>query len=221
MILVSQSYTAGSHHRNEELRECRIRNEESGLFDRVEYLDGESRVLSFSELFDHCTSRYRGKWCVIANSDITFGSTSYLLKSLRRDGRLVALTRWEGHSGPRFLGHQYGDGFFSGSQDSWAFVAGSLPRPDSDIPLAVNGCDQVIAGWACDVGCEVVNPSLSIKTTHVHAVDDRTDSRGAMAGLYGYPQITTMRTTGDVLCHDWPRSDGEWEFEWRLYRSAK
>lgn len=221
MILVSQSYTPASSQRDEELRGCRLHNEESALFDRVEYIDGSSRVLSFSELYDHCTSKYRGQWCVIANSDIQFGSTAYLLRSLKREGLIVALTRWEDHCGPRFIGRMHGDRFYSGSQDSWAFVAGSIPRPADDIPLGVIGCDQVIVGWACLAGADVIDPALSIKTTHLHAVDDRPEDRPTLTGFYGYPHLTTMATSGDVLCHDWPRRDGEWEYEWQLYRSPK
>jgi hypothetical protein len=221
MILVSQSYTASSYQRNEELQRVRFRNETSGLFDRVEYLDAGERTISFSEMYSHCESRYRGQWCVISNSDITFGSTAYLLRSMKKEGRLVALTRWEDHAGPRFVGHYDEDRLFSGSQDSWAFLAGCIPRPGLDIPLGVNGCDQVIAGWACLAKAEVINPALSIKTTHIHSCDDRPADRQSMAGFFGYPQLTTTHTTGDVLCHDWPRKDGEWEFDWQLYRSMK
>ena len=221
MILVSQSYTASSDHRNQELQRARLHNETSGLFDRVEYLDAGERTISFSELHDHCLSKYRGLWCVIANSDITFNATAYMLKGLNRENRLVALTRWEDYSGPRFIGHMSDGRFYSGSQDSWAFLAGSLPTLSIDIPLAVNGCDQVIAGWACMEKVEVINPALTIKTTHVHAVDDRPDDRPAAAGYFGYPHLTTMNTSGEVLCHDWPRADGEWEYECRLYRFEK
>ena len=221
MILVSQSYTASSDQRNEELQRARLHNENYGLFDRVEYLDAGDRTISFSELHDHCLSKYRGQWCVIANSDILFNATAYMLKGLKKDNRLVALTRWEDYSGPRYIGFMHGDRFYSGSQDSWAFVAGGIEPPTFDIPLAVVGCDQAIAGWACLGGVEVINPALAIKTTHVHAVDDRPEDRPAASGFFGYPHLTTMHTTGEVMCHEWPRADGEWEKEWQQYRYAK
>lgn len=221
MILVSQSYSSSSDERNSELLKCRLHNETSGLFDRVEYLEGGDRTISFSEMYAHCESRYRGQWCVIANSDITFGSTAYLLRSMKKEGLLVALTRWEDHASPRLIGHYHEDRLFSGSQDSWAFLAGSIPRPSLDIPLGVNGCDQAIAGWAVLAKAEVTDPALSIKTMHLHSCDDRPADRKSMTGFFGYPQITTTHTSGDVLCHDWPRKDGEWEYEWQLYRSMK
>ena len=221
MILVSQSYTPQSEHRRQELRRVRLHNETSGMFDRVEYLEAGDRTISFSELHEHCVSKYRGEWCVIANSDITFNATAYMLRGLKKAGRLVALTRWESHYGPRFIGQQHEDKFFSGSQDSWAFLAGSLSLPTSDIPLAAVGCDQVIAGWACREKLELTNPALTIKTTHVHELDDRPSNRPVASGFFGYPHLTTMHTSGEVLCHEWPRADGEWEYEWRLYRYGK
>jgi hypothetical protein len=221
MILVSQSYTATSDKRNSELLKCRLHNEDSGLFDRVEYLDGRDRTLSFSELLSHCVSKYRGQWCVISNSDITFSSTAYMLRGMKREGRLVALTRWEDFSGPRFVGFMSGDKFFSGTQDSWAFVAGSLPELQVDIPLGVVGCDQLIAGWGVTSGLEVIDPALSIRTTHLHSIEDRPEDRPALSGFFGYPHLTTMNSSGEVLCHDWPNKDGEWEFDWQLYRYAR
>jgi hypothetical protein len=67
----------------------------------------------------------------------------------------------------------------------------------------------------------VINPALTIKTTHVHSVDDRSANRPAATGFFGYPHLTTMHVSGEVLCHAWPRADGEWEQEWQLYRFEK
>jgi hypothetical protein len=221
MILVSQSYIDLDEVRNEELQKCKKHNEDYGLFDRVEYLDGGSRVLSFGELHEHCVSKYRGQWCVIANSDIMFNATAYMLKGLKKAGRLVALTRWDDYHGPRIMGKEVDGRLYSGTQDSWAFLAGSLPEIIGDIPLGVIGCDQVIAGWAAWHGVEVINPALSIKTTHVHSGKERPSDRKMITGFFGYPHLTTMHTSGDVMCHYWPREDGKWEQDWRLYQYKK
>jgi hypothetical protein len=221
MILVSQSYTTKSERRNEELLACRKHNEESYLFDKVEYLDGESRTLSFNELHDHCVSKHRGRWCVIANSDIVFNSTAYMLKGLERAGRLVALTRWNDYHGPFIVGKDREGRHYSGSQDCWAFLAGTLPKMAQELPLGVMCCDQIIAGWAVSCGLELIDPAFTIKTTHVHTVDDRPADRPFLRGFYGYPHLTTMATSGEVLCHEWPNREGKWEQEWTLYRYVK
>lgn len=212
MILVSQSYSPKEEPRARELLKCRRLNESSGLFDKVEYLHSPDRVLSFSELYDRCTTMYRGRVCVIANSDILFGSSVYQLRSFCCDGRLVALTRWETHSSPRVIGHIINDRLFSGSQDCWGFLAGSIPPPtEGEIPLAAVGCDQVICGWAVRAGAQVINPALAVRTLHVHAEDTRPEDRQIMSGFFGYPELTTARVTTAVACHEWPAEEIQWE----------
>lgn len=214
MILVSQWYTPGEEQRRKELQRCRSLNEASGLFDVVEYLDGDSRRWSFGELVNHCNEKYAGKSCVIANTDIALDS-SYGLRSFCKENRLVALTRWENPTGPRFIGHQGGDRYFSGSQDSWAFIAGSMPPVDIDIPMGVVACDNVIVGWAVRNGVEVVNPAISVRTMHHHEDKSRPE-RHSVFGYYGYPELTASTTTGSVLCHHWPTLDGRYEMEMEI-----
>jgi hypothetical protein len=219
MILVTQSYETGDEARDGELAAALASNRSCGVFDKIETLDGSKERISFNEMLEHCGKMYHGRYCVIANSDISFGYTSYCLNLFKRENLLVALTRWESSRSPRFIGHMHGNRFFSGSQDAWGFVAGSIGTPSSEIPLGVIGCDQVIAGWAAQSGIEVVNPSLSIRTTHHHAKP--TEGQQAMSGFFGYPQMTTNNTTGDVMCHHWPSLSGEWSFEWQLLATKR
>jgi hypothetical protein len=222
MILVSQSYVADTEDRNRELQACRENNENSGVFSRVEYLDGTRQRLTFNELVEHCNRKYRGTLCVVANSDITFGSSVYSLVGLKKPNRLIALTRWETVSSPRFLGWMRDESFYSGSQDSWAFVAGEIPKLSAEIPLGIVGCDSVIAGWGVLSGMELINPCLTIRTMHVHAKPvERSESDPALGGFFGYPEATTLNTTGRVLCHHWPSEDGTWEFKWQLCHTKK
>lgn len=214
MILVSQWYDPGSDKRRKELKWCRSLNESSSLFDSVEYVDGQSRRWTFGELVTHCAEKYHGKPCVIANTDIVMDQ-AFGLRWFCKENRLVALTRWESHSGPRFVGHQHEDRFYSGSQDAWAFIAGSLPAVDVEIPMGVVSCDNAIVGWAVRSGVEVINPAMSVKTLHVHA-DKWRPERHMILGYYGYPELTTASTTGAVLCHQWPTEDGRYDYEWEL-----
>ena len=202
LILISQSYDAGSDTRNKELLRARTQNEQSALIDVVDYVDGSSHKWTFNDLVERCNRLYSGKKCVIANSDISLES-AFGLEGLIREGTLVCLTRWESARGPRMLGHIWGDRLFSGSQDCWCFVGGSLPKLDFEIPLGIAGCDQLIAGWGVSSGLRVIDPAVSVRTLHIHA-DESRNRVESLAGFYVYPELTTASTSETVLCHEWP-----------------
>ena len=206
MNLISQWYTPKDDRRLREITVARKANEESGLFESITYLDGDKKRWSFRELFDFASEQHDGEICVVANTDIVFDvSTADQLAPLCKPMRLVTLTRWENESTPRMLGHFIGSRLFSGTQDAWAFIGGRLPRLDHDAKFGIVGCDQIIAGWAAKAGCEVINPSLSIRTFHVHKEENMHDGEETELGLYGYPEITTSSfTDGSVLCHEIP-----------------
>lgn len=217
MILVSQHYVVGDEKRDAELSLCMETNKRSKLFSSVEYLDGRARPLGFDELISHCNDSHRGEVCVIANSDITFDSTAVMIVRVAREGRLVALTRWERGfvCCPRMLGHVADDFFFSGTQDAWAFIGGELPPPGEPLPFGVLGCEQRLAGHAFSNGIEVVNPALDIKTWHVHESKERPD-RPCVSGYYCYPHLTTLSTSGLMLCHEWPVVDPASGIKWEI-----
>jgi hypothetical protein len=214
MILVSQSYTTDSEERNEELRRARLLNEWCGLFDAVDYVDGSDHQWSFNELFAHCASKYRGQKCVVANADIAFHESAGLKEAIS-SGRLICLTRWEDSSGPNMLGHHFNavshvgalsvsGRVFSGTQDSWGFMAGELPDIPIEVPTGALGCDQLIAAWAATSGLFVSNPCLSVRTRHIHGSGVRGDRSFSVSGLYGYPEVTTLEATGWMAFHQWP-----------------
>lgn len=204
MILISQWYTPKDRDRLNELLYVRERNESSGVFDAVVYLDGDSRRLSFRDLFSEASSKFAGQICVVANTDIVFDETMKLLPSVTRKNRIVALTRWESPLSPRMIGHYTREMFFSGSQDSWAFEAGSIASLELDIPTGEQGCEQALLGWAVSAGIEIVSPSIDIKTWHVHE-DKNVYGNMSVAGMYAYPRMTTCEVGGGVVCvHNFP-----------------
>jgi hypothetical protein len=207
VILVSQSYDARDDRRNRELLRARTQNENSALLDVVDYVDGRDRRWTFNDLVERCDKLYHGKKCVVSNSDISFES-AFGLESLITEGTLVCLTRWESTKGPRMLGHVYGDSLYSGSQDCWGFVAGTLPEFNVEIPIGRVGCDQLIAGWAVSSGMRVIDPAVSIRTFHIHSSTEREPS-GSLVGFYAYPELTTASCGDSVLCHEWPPREGE------------
>lgn len=200
MILLVQKYSPECQTRRGEIEKCLKNNSESGLFSSVATIDGDEKRITLGEMFDACHSRFQGELCVVANSDIIFDETIRLAEKCLRGCAMLALTRWEGESSPNMLGHYENARFFSGSQDSWAFYGGSIPRVDVEIPMGHVGCDNAIVGWAVKKGVRVANPAIDIRTFHVHSDGGRPE-RPSVYGYYGYPELTTLSISDYVLCH--------------------
>lgn len=203
MNLISQWYSPESSKRRGELSEARRRNAGSGLFASITYLNGDERRLTYRDLFTEAARRFPGELCVVANTDIAFDETARAIPGLIRKNRIIALTRWESPSSPRMIGHLVDERFFSGSQDSWAFIAGSIPELALDIPTGEQGCEQALLGWAVQSGIEIISPSLDIKTWHIH--EDRNEYNRSVTGKYAYPEMTTRNFGMGLVCtHQYP-----------------
>jgi hypothetical protein len=227
MILLSQWYEPEDPARLAELKQAREANEASGLFKEVATLDGSGAPLTYNDFFDHAAKHFHGEVCVLANSDIAFDASAAVIPDICRSGRLIALTRWEDQASPNMLGHSLGpEGaiglglFFSGTQDSWCFIAGGLPPLPGRVPMGVPGCDNVIAGWAAKVGLEVLDPALEVKTWHIHKSVVRR-YHGCMNGFFGYPELTTLSTKGIVAGHMWPQEGDFQQWEWELISTCR
>lgn len=206
MILVIEDYVPPNEARAAELRSCLEANVASGVFDTISRVDAtQGGRCTFGFVFRQCAEHYPGRVCVLANADIRFDETAFLLPAVVRPGYLVALTRWENESTPRMLGHLRGERFYSGSQDVWAWVGGELVGVGDRIPLGYIGCDQAILGEAMKAGFKIVNPCLSIRCRHVHADCGRAEGEDVVPGTYVYPEPTTIHVDGNVIWHDWPQ----------------
>jgi hypothetical protein len=103
---------------------------------------------------------------VIANSDIYFDETLLLANHIKH-GEVYALTRYDIKRGQaRFFDRP-------DSQDVWIFRF-VPPMDGADFHLGVGGCDNRIAYLLNKAGYKVTNPSLSIKTYHLHESGIRT-----------------------------------------------
>jgi hypothetical protein len=210
VILLSQWYTAGSPGRTEELLRVRDANEGGGLFERCVYVDGDARRWTYGDFLDLASESFPGEVVAVANTDIEFDETIGLAAKACTPNRVLALTRWETPASPRMMGHATADGrFFSGSQDTWMFIAGRLANPPRlrEVPLGVVACDQVsVAEWT-RAGVEVFNPAIDVRTWHIHR-DPPPEDREQVFGVYAYPELTTLIGTGLVVWHHWPSEDG-------------
>lgn len=102
---------------------------------------------------------------IICNSDMIFDSTLSLIHNIQED-QCYALSRWE-------FGVPVQIQVRSDSQDTWLFRGPIKNIDHADFSLGVRGCDNRIAYELLNAGYEVLNPSLSIKTWHLHKSEVR------------------------------------------------
>jgi hypothetical protein len=212
MILICQWYEPDDDLRLAELSGVRAANTVSGIFSKACYIDGTEKKLTYGQLFTFAEEHFPGELCVIANTDILFDATASLLTLCCRPNRIAALTRWEGGDTPNMMGHLVASKsrvnelkFFSGTQDAWAFVAGTLPALERDVPMGEVGCEQVLLGTLAKQGCEIICPSIDVRARHVHSQHVDYEDAPAVHGTYVYPEMTTiLGGTGLVCRHEVP-----------------
>lgn len=99
---------------------------------------------------------------IIANSDIYFGSDLLLLAQYLKQNQCAALSRWDIKHGDRKLLLDRND-----SQDSWVF-RGSIRNVQGNFQVGIPRCDNRFLYELKQAGYEVINPSLSIRSYHLH-----------------------------------------------------
>ncbi len=151
-----------SGKRQQEIDFCLKKNKE--VFDRVLIYEGR---YSFENVFA-LSKNYPTDINVFCNSDIYFPSIE-LLNNIKED-ECYALTRW----------NKEGDNikFFDrvDSQDSWIFK-GSVKNVKANFYTGMWGCDNRLLFEIKKAGYTIKNPSLSIKTIHIHKEDERNYER--------------------------------------------
>lgn len=199
MILIHEHYTSSNPARAAELTRVRERNAAAGVFEEIVPVADAGRR-SFADLFALAGRRFTGRVCAIANADIAFDESLHAAADLvRRTERplLVALSRWDDPSGPSMEGRVDPRRwrFYSQSQDTWLFVAGSLPAFEAGFTLGIPACENRLAYEAYRAGIAVANPALSVRTWHHHASGTRT---WRLADAYRGPLYFPRLSTADV-----------------------
>jgi hypothetical protein len=100
-------------------------------------------------------------WNVLINSDIYTDETIGLLNKYTHND-FIALARWDVDKNGNIKHHNTWD-----SQDTWAFK-GKARKMNADFFQGIAGCDNAIANRAHVAGYNVLNPSKTIKTYHLH-----------------------------------------------------
>lgn len=111
---------------------------------------------TFSTFFKYCKTIDSEENMMICNSDIYFDNSLELLENENLENKFVLLNRYEGEV-------VYDVPY---SQDTWIFKKGL--DIDADFKLGTPGCDNKIAYLALIKDYMVVNPSLLIKSYHLH-----------------------------------------------------
>ena len=199
MILIHEHYTSSDPARAAELARVRELNAAAGVFEEIVPVADAGRR-SFADLFALAGRRFAGRVCVIANADIAFDESLHAAADLvERTPRplVVALSRWDDPSGPSMEGRidPRRWRFYSQSQDTWLFVAGSLPAFEAGFTLGVPACENRLAYEAFRAGIAVANPALSVRTWHHHASGTRT---WQLADAYRGPLYFPRLSTADV-----------------------
>lgn len=168
--LIINHYIDQNPIRQHELDECLRINANNKLIDNIicvqewpsaiQY-DAKIKVIgrrpTYNDLFDFAVP---DSWNIIANTDIYFDHTLSLLHSYTPDD-FLALARYDISKDKTEFRLQ------PDTQDAWIFY-GKLKPIDADFTQGTPGCDNSIAYKAQQAQYNVINPSLSIKTYHLH-----------------------------------------------------
>ncbi len=197
--LITSLYNETNEERCKEYITCFKKNLEHPLiheiivfYDTIKDLDGKNSILdfllkqnviiiygqghpSFYSMFEEANRSKKGNGIIIANADIYFNDTLFLLKEYDLGSQILCLTRWDddgkGNLKP-FMKYSKEKGFEPklSSQDVWIFQSPiSIEKRRSDnIFVGTLGCENRIAYEASDAGLVITNPCLSIQCCHLH-----------------------------------------------------
>jgi hypothetical protein len=159
--LLQNFYFDSNLERQKEIEECFTRNCSLKKLDLFIPIYSSQR-LTFEDFFSRINLISSDDDInIIANSDIYFDSTIELAKKIKSN-ECFALSRWDIQSDGSAQHFNRSD-----SQDVWIF-RGQIKNVSANFFLGYRGCDNRLAFEISRAGYKVSNPSLSIKTYHLH-----------------------------------------------------
>lgn len=125
--------------------------------------------------------------CILSNSDIYFDETLELIETFDFTNNAFALSRHDN-------GVLVSDAVCS--QDSWVFKSPlNVDISNLNFMFGVPVCDNIFSGFMVVHGYKVYNPSLSIKSYHLHESNYRTYSEDVrIHGLYLNISASSLET---------------------------
>lgn len=157
------TYHDANRRRMAELKLCLDKNRKNKNFNLI--VRESNTRLTFNDFFEDIRNHGDDKGVnIMCNSDIYFDDTILLTEKIL-ENQVYALNRWDWHPYNEPIHYN-----MLGSSDVWVFRG---------IPKNINGA-FFLGNWGCDgrlgyeiikAGYELYNPSLSIKTVHLHHVN--------------------------------------------------
>ncbi len=204
-VLITTFYHEQNRSRRNEFLKALTKNAEISIIQKVYVLceSGQEFLMNLNSKIEIVQQMNRPKfknlisfannispnyYRIIANTDIYFDDTLYEARFLERR-KVYCLTRWDLNSTgeidfyPNFK-----------SQDSWIF-RDLLPENIGDYFIGVPGCDNRLAAEIEDNGFKLSNPSLSIRSIHLHNSEKRTYHKvlDRVSGNYAYCLPTYLK----------------------------
>jgi hypothetical protein len=183
MNLFINTYQDKNPERQKELIACFEKNAAFGIFNIVQ-LNGRPTFKDFFNDVNKIT--HPNDINIIANSDIYFFELNYDYFTALDHDTCYALSRWDVQQDGSAVHYNN-----PGSQDTWIFRGAIKMVEGANFTQGVAGCDNKIAYLLQQAGYKVINPSLTIKTYHLHNSGSRNYLRNGKP-LYRlpHPRIT-------------------------------
>ena len=196
MILISTYYKSNNEDRNNEIKECLIKNYQNNYINKIYLLNDtiydlsfikdikkkiiqiiiseeKNYKLKFSDSIKFINDHLSGEVCILSNSDIYFDNS--LLKIDNITDTLFALLRYDQDINGKKNIFKLFDIPRDNSQDSWIFKSPlNIDLNKIDFSFGTLGCDSVFLYHVYNTGIKISNPSFDIITTHIHNSDYRT-----------------------------------------------
>ena len=156
--------------------------------DKLISIDNKDRM-TYKDFFDYSNEYLKDEISIIANADIIIEESIKLVNDVKIDNYFLCLTRYDiqQNGSVSYPPNHYG------TQDTWVYKS-PIKTKDSDFSLGKPGCDNRIPYIMEQNGCVVTNPSMVIKTKHLHLTGFRSyNDSDVILGEYIY-----MIPTDDV-----------------------
>jgi len=142
---------------------------------------------------------------ILANTDIYFDDTIRFIEPTLDNKTVYCLTRWNVLTNGELQFHNRKD-----SQDVWAFRGKISKFQGGNFYMGVAGCDNKIAHEFHTSGYKLLNPSLSIKSMHLHNTGVRNYvNKGIVQRVPPPYQLVTPSLLGNFRIHKRIKAVGE------------